>query len=367
MFFRFKFLFTLCTGILLVFLFWPSPIQPQAWTPPKAPPLTEVLAPNQMLAPTERLGLGKLEAAEDVLSDTQNRLYVTDGDKILRLSPDEKTSPKAVEILAKTGGQNLGLAWLNSQVLAVANQPLGLFTVNLTTGKTTHLNTPGIRYANALAIDTEAQTIYFSQSSNRYYGEAWKYLYDLLEAKPHGSLWAFNFKTGKLKQLLDGLYYANGVALSPQKDYLLVNETYRYQIRRFWLKGPKAGGNEIFAENLPGFPDGLSLDSQTGNYLAALYTIRNPAVDWLHQHPLLKSQMAKLPRFLWPQPKHYGMVLILNPKGQIVNSLQDPAGKIFAISSARKIGKSLYLGSLHGGFAGRLNWDTIRLSAKTPH
>ncbi len=360
--FKIKLLSTLGLGALLAFLCWPSPILPEGWAPPKAPPMNGILQPNHALASAERLGLGQLQAAEDVLADEKGRLYVTDHDKVLRLSQDAK--PKsAIETLAHTGGQNLGLAWLNSQTLAVANQPLGLFTVNIENGQTTHLETPGIHYANAIATDSDGQTLYFSESSDRYYGETWKYLYDLLEAKPHGNLWAYHLKTGKLTRLLSGLYYANGVALSPKKDFLLVNETYRYQIRRYWLKGPKAGQADIFAENLPGFPDGLSQDSKTGNYLAAMYTVRNPAIDTLHHYPFIKSQMAKLPRFMWPQPKHYGMVLVLNPNGQIVDSLQDPGGEIFAISSARKIGSQLYLGSLHGGFAGRLNWDTSKLAA----
>jgi sugar lactone lactonase YvrE len=186
----------------------------------------------------------------------------------------------------------------------------------------------------------------------------------LLEAQPHGRLFAVDLKTGQFRQLADQLYYSNGVALSPQEDYLLVNETYRYRIRRVWLKGPKAGTTDIFADNLPGFPDGLSRDPQTDNYWAAMYTTRNPAIDMLHPHPWVKAQLAKLPRALWPKPKHFGMVVVLNPQGNIVDTLQDPSGTIFAVSSARRFGNQLYLGSLHGGFAGRLNLHTTELSAK---
>lgn len=339
---------------LVVFLSWPSPIQPAQWTPPKAP----ALLTNSRLAGAERIGLHQVHAAEDVLVDAKQQLYITDGSHISKLSPDGKT----IETLADTGGQNLGLAWLNPNTLLVANQPLGVFTLNIHSKALKHIATPGIHYANALTVSRDGQTVYFSQSSDRYYGQTWKYLYDLLEAKPHGSLFSLNLKTGRLTRLLNHLYYANGVALSPQEDYLLVNETYRYRIHRYWLKGPKAGQDDIFAENLPGFPDGLSLDPSQGHYLAALYTVRNPAVDWLHQFPYLKAQLAKLPRFLWPQPKHYGLVAVLNASGQIVDTLQDPGGNIFAVSSARRIDNTLYLGSLHGGFVGRLPQTGTTLS-----
>ena len=42
----------------LYLLFWPVPIDPLAWTPPEAPSLTGVYAPNSLLAPVERLGQG---------------------------------------------------------------------------------------------------------------------------------------------------------------------------------------------------------------------------------------------------------------------------------------------------------------------
>jgi sugar lactone lactonase YvrE len=258
----------------------------------------------------------------------------------------------------------LGLEWINPHVLAVANQPLGVLTVDTNTGKVTPIPNSTVHYANAMAVSQDGSTLYVSDSSDKYYGESWKYLYDLLEARPHGRLFAVDLKTGQFWQLADQLYYPNGVALSPQEDYVLVNETYRYRIRRIWLKGPHTGSSDIFADNLPGFPDGLSRDPQTGNYWAALYTIRNLAIDKLHPHPWIKAQLAKLPRELWPKPKHYGMVIVLNPQGNIVDTLQDPNGTIFAVSSARRIGNQLYLGSLHGGFAGRLNLHTTELSAK---
>jgi sugar lactone lactonase YvrE len=37
--------------------------------------------------------------------------------------------------------------------------------------------------------------------------------------------------------LLEDLYYANGVALSRDEDFVLVAETTRCRFARFWLKG----------------------------------------------------------------------------------------------------------------------------------
>ena len=44
--------------LMLYLLFWPVPIDPQAWTPPAAPPLEGDYAVNDKLAGAERIGVG---------------------------------------------------------------------------------------------------------------------------------------------------------------------------------------------------------------------------------------------------------------------------------------------------------------------
>src|SRR3546814_15291292 len=70
--------------------------------------------------------------------------------------------------------------------------------------------------------------------------------------------------SGQTKTLMQGLHFANGVAVGPGASYLLVSETNEYRIWRYWLKGVRAGQQEIFADNLPGFPDNLSIDDEIG-------------------------------------------------------------------------------------------------------
>ena len=72
---------------------------------------------------------------------------------------------------------------------------------------------------------------------------------------------AYNPSSGQAKTLLDELYFANGVAISKNEDFVLINETYRYRIIRYWLKGPLQGQADIFIDNLPGL-DADKLDIQ---------------------------------------------------------------------------------------------------------
>ncbi|MCK4623144.1 MAG: strictosidine synthase family protein, partial [Desulfuromonadales bacterium] len=206
------------------------------------------------------------------------------------------------------------------------------------------------KFTDALDISSDG-TIYFTDASSKY-GQN-EYLYDLLESKPHGRFLCYDPATGQIKVLLKNLYFANGVALSQQEDFVLINETYRYRIVRYWLKGPKAGTHEIFIDNLPGFPDNIS-SNHKGTFWLALFTVRNEAADKLHPFPFLKAQMSKLPKALWPKPKPYGLVLALDEQGKIIQSLHEPTGKhLKEITSAREYGGYLYLGSLHNDRIGK--------------
>lgn len=47
--------------------------------------------------------------------------------------------------------------------------------------------------------------------------------------------------TRRTKTLLRGLNFANGVAVSHDQTYVLVNETASYRVIRYWIAGPKRG------------------------------------------------------------------------------------------------------------------------------
>src|SRR3546814_11751104 len=83
-------------------------------------------------------------------------------------------------------------------------------------------------------------------------------------------------------------------------SYLLVSETNEYRIWRYWLKGVRAGQQEIFADNLPGFPDNLSIDD--GHVWQALYAPRNAALDAIADRPTLRTLAYRLPKFLPRKP-----------------------------------------------------------------
>jgi sugar lactone lactonase YvrE len=328
----------------------PSPIDPLAWQAPPAPAMTGVLEPNDTLMKAELLGRGQLHGPEDTAVDAQGRVYagLHDG-RIVRIEADG-----SVATFADTRGRPLGMDFDASGQLIVADAYKGLLSID-PHGQIKVLTTEaeGLPFTFTDDLDIASDgTIYFSDASSRF--EQPDYLLDLLEARPHGRLLSYAPGSGETRVLLKDLYFANGVALSANEDFVLVNETYRYRITRYWLKGDKAGSHDVFIDNLPGLPDNLQGD-RAGTFWVALPTPRKADADFLHRYPWLKAQLAKLPRALWPKAIPYGFAIAINEQGEIVRSLHDTSGThLRMITSVKPVGDYLYFGSLDNDRIGRL-------------
>ena len=61
--------------------------------------------------------------------------------------------------------------------------------------------------------------------------------------------------------VLDGLAFANGVALAADESFVCVAETRGRTVVRLWLTGPRAGDRDLLAGDLPGYPDNISRGS----------------------------------------------------------------------------------------------------------
>ena len=72
-------------------------------------------------------------------------------------------------------------------------------------------------------------------------------------------IYRYDPKTKQSETLLDDLYFANGIALSDNEDYLLVNDLARGRILKYHLKeskDSKRGRIEVLLKT-PGLPDNL--------------------------------------------------------------------------------------------------------------
>jgi len=334
----------LCIAAVVIYLLMaPVQIAPAAWTPPVAPTLTGPYEQNNKLAAIQRLSLGDGHKPEDVAIDAQGRIYAgfEDG-RIIQLQPDG-TQPR---VFANTQGRPLGFVFDKSGNLIVTDAIKGLLSIDQTGAVrvlTTEVDGAKLGCLNDLDIATDG-TIYFTEASRKY--PMSQFASDIMEHQPNGHFLAYDPKTQKTRTVLTGIYFANGVAISPDQSFALVAETGLYRILKVWLSGPQQGQHEVFIDNLPGFPDGVSSNGKD-RFWVALVTPRNAALDRMLPYPFARKMVVRLPKFLHPAPQRYSFVLGLDSSGKVVENLQNGAPECYAqIANVVEHKGVLYFGSI---------------------
>ncbi len=337
---------------VLYLLFWPAAILPAAWNPPVAPALTGQYQQNDRLRTVERLSLGEGRAPEDVALDSAGRIYAgCDDGRIIQLQANG-TQPR---VFANTQGRPLGLIFNHAGDLIVADAIKGLLSIDQS-GAVQLLSdgADGVKYRFLNDLDVAADdTIYFSEASAKF--PLSQFTADILEHQPSGRLLAFDPKTRQARTVVKDLYFANGVAVSPDQSFVLVVETGLYKVRRVWLQGAKQGQSDTFIDNLPGFPDGI-LSNGKDKFWLALVTPRDDVFDRMLPHPFVRKMVYRLPKFMQPAPRRYSFVLGLSLDGHVVDNLQNPAPDCFAeIANVVERDGKLYLGSIGENTVGRFS------------
>lgn len=331
-------------ALISYLLFWPVPIAPVAWKAPQAPALDGPYAPNDQLAAVTRIGEGAGEGPEDVAIDSAGNIYVgyVDG-RIVRFD----NTGKNPTVIANTDGRPFGLDFDPNGNLIVADGYQGLLQITpagVITVLTTEADGVPFKFTDDVDVASDGM-IYFSDASSKF-GPKMKARDDVLEHRGHGRLLQFNPSTGNTNVLLSGLQFANGVALCPNEQCVLIAETGSYDIIRYWLKGDKAGQHEVFFSNLPGIPDGISSNGKD-TYWVALFAPRNKILDMLSELPFVRKISMRLPHFLQPQPAKHAFVLGLSLDGNVTHNLQHIGAESFhPITSVEQFNNTLFLGSL---------------------
>lgn len=328
---------------LAYLLLAPVPIAPAAWTPPADPGFSGQYEKNDRLSSIQRLALGEGHAPEDIALDAEGKIYAGFEDGRIMVLERDGTKPR---VFTNTGGRPLGLIFDRTGNLIIADSLKGLLSVNKA-GQIETLATEaeGAKFNCLNDLDVGADgTIYFTEASYKF--PMAHHVQDLLEHQPNGRLLAFDPETRTPRTLLRNIYFANGVAVSPDQTFVLVAETGKYRIRRVWLKEPKMGQEDIFIENLPGFPDGISSNG-VDRFWLALVAPRRAVFDKMLPYPFVRKVVARLPKFLQPAPKRYSFVIALDNAGRVVQNLQNGTSDCYAqISNVVERDGALYFGSI---------------------
>lgn len=350
-------------------LAWPTRIEPVIFTVGPNPGFTGFYQPNEALRSVRWLGEAMGQGPEDVaVKDGFAYTGLADG-RIVRIridgrtadgpapiqpaipggTPSQPTTSAAFEKIAETGGRPLGLQHDPFGNIVVADAKKGLLAIT-PAGQIVpvadRFEGRPMLFVDDLDI-TKDGVIFFSDASMRFGID--EFLLDFIEGQATGRLFSFDPRSGQLQQRLSGLAFANGVALGPDEEYVLVNETAAHRITRYWLKGQRAGQQDRFIENLPGYPDNLSFNGRD-LFWVALAGPRIKALEEQAGSPFMRKvgfRLQTLRLLPPPAPEPWGIVVAINLQGQVVATLQDPRGQVIrSITSVNEHNGLLYLGSL---------------------
>lgn len=170
----------------------------------------------------------------------------------------------------------------------------------------------------------------------------------------------YNKSSKEVTVLLRDLAFANGVALSKDRSFVLVAETTTRRILRLWLHGPNAGNVSVFAE-LPGFPDNIRRNRK-GEFWVALHAKEGLFSKLALSYQWFGKTWLKLPlsfkqlHSLFIGGKPHATAIKLSENGEILQVLEDTEGKTMRLISEveEKDGK-LWIGSVMMPFIGIYN------------
>ncbi|PWE28868.1 strictosidine synthase [Maritimibacter sp. 55A14] len=347
---------------LAYLLFAPVPMEPRPYRPDPAPDLTGVFVPNEALAGADLIALpGGAHGPEDLAVSADGTVWTTDAEgRLYRLRDG------ALEEVADLGGRPLGLEPHPDGGLVIADSYRGLLRWREGSGAellAERIDETPILYANQLAVARDG-TIYFSSSSQRFDpvtlgGTKPTSVMEIWEQGRSGFV-ARRSPDGKLEILLDGLSYANGLALSPGEDFLMVAETGRAAIHRLWLTGPKSGTAEPFMENLPGYPDNIQAQGD-GTYWVGFASPRLGLAEALMPYPFLRKVIWRLGPWVRPAPARHAILARFDAGGRVLESFHDTGGATLSIvTGAQAVDGTLYVTSLEGAGLGRLPMESLR-------
>lgn len=197
--------------------------------------------------------------------------------------------------------------------------------------------------------------IYFTDVSTKYPFET--FMRDTLEGRPNGRIVVYNPATQSSRVVVDGLYFPNGIALSRDGSFLLITETLKARISKFYLKGDQEGDTETVNDSLPGFPDNIHWNAKGDVlYVGIVGGPRDVFLDLLWKSPFAKSLLALYPSLQKPfDMAKTGSVLAIDESGKPVKYYQDPSGKTVGyLTTGVEVDGFLYVGGLRDDFVGRI-------------
>jgi sugar lactone lactonase YvrE len=266
----------------------------------------------------------------------------TEDGSIWKVRPDGRRT----ERVAHTGGRPLGIEYAADGRLVVCDATRGLLAVDPATGAievlVDQVGAHPMMVCNNAAIAADG-TIWFSDSSTSYRLDRWKD--DVVQGTSSGRLLRRD-PDGAVEVVTDGLAFANGVALSQDESFVVVAESGRGTLVRWWITGDRAGTRDYLVERLDGYPDNIARGSD-GLIWVALPGPRDPVVELVKKAPgFVKTLATRLPEALQPLPPRSLWAQAFDDEGRLVREVRMATDQWRFTTGVREHEGILWLGSL---------------------
>nr|GMC75351.1 protein STRICTOSIDINE SYNTHASE-LIKE 11-like [Ipomoea batatas] len=172
--------------------------------------------------------------------------------------------------LQLTCGRPLGLEFhRHTGDLYIADINYGLLRVGPKGGLATQLaagvNGKNFSFTNAVALDESTDTAYFVDSGEIF--QTGNFTKVAQSGDTSGRLLKYEMNTGQVKVVLRGLSGPTGLAISEDKNFLVISEFIGRKITKHIIKGPKAGLTQAILK-LEGQPDNVKWATSGGFWVA---------------------------------------------------------------------------------------------------
>ncbi|KAF8104735.1 hypothetical protein N665_0169s0018 [Sinapis alba] len=218
-------------------------------------------------------------------------------------------------------GRPAGIA-LNEKTgdLYVADALLGLHVVSPAGGLAVKIadsvDGKPFKSLNGLDVDPTTGIVYFTSLSSRFSAYQMHLLLYLKDAT--GKLYKYDPSTKAVTVLMEGLGGSAGCTVSSDGSFVLVSQFTKDNIKKYWIKGPKAGSSEDFSNSPSRLrPSSIRRIGSTGNF-------------WIAAVQRLTNQTA---------------VVKVNSNGEVIQRIYVPLLLNF-LSDVNEFDSSLYFGTL---------------------
>ena len=329
---------------------------------------------------SEKIGVGVLKGPESIAWDPVQsdilytgisdgsimRVNVTSGDSTVYaysvpgLDATQRATCGVSVLNEPLCGRVLGLTFDKDNNLIVSDAYKGLLRISradpsqVETLVNSYNGIP-FKMVNSVIILKDGRTVYFTDSSMVY--ARLQFVAIVVANKPDGRLFKFDLVTKQLELVISDLRFANGIAVSKDESFLVINECSASRIRRYYLKGHKQGTNDVFVEDIGGYADNIKADDE-GNFLVGLYSETTSEITAIHASTKLQNiflnYVPALNTLQMIDPM--GLVKKVNRHGKIVSAFVDRTATFaLRVSEADIHDGYLYLCSVLNPWLTRVN------------